>query len=248
MSNVTDSLIEVERDLEVDVQEARRQLELGRQEAIRELNLRRESLGEIYSNIALALDRLAGRAREQLQELQEQLGQLNYLLAEGALDDPRTFDEVRQRLFQQMDATVEELKRIQNHDGPIWENAGGELMMAWNQFRQRLELVLYHVTRDADRANLEFEEQRANLVTRLERLRSEQADNPSEALAKFRQEAEDTYRHFMPWLKALFMMPEQAAPVPDDKTEAKSDDRQKEPSYFYTDSGVEKEKRADKDA
>ncbi|MFT5471529.1 MAG: hypothetical protein ACI8UO_006664 [Verrucomicrobiales bacterium] len=176
MSEYKEGLTKLESYLEADVLEAERLLELGKEAAIAELKTHQKELGIAYE---LARDAIIGATDLtdlRVQQLLARLGELNYLLAEDAIENLKAFDETRDNIIRRMEITIADLQPLEVDGGKQLVGIGARLAEAWNQFERRLLLVRAQLGCDWDITQEEFQYERGLLLSRFERLGRDKLD------------------------------------------------------------------------
>lgn len=203
---IEEDLHQFDKVLEDKLIEGERQLRLGKEEALSELYLHRDTLGKRAVESAELLNRFAARAEAEVEEVRNQLGQLNFLLAHGNFRSVEEFETFRNRLLNVMNNAIVGLETIEHEGDEEFETASEDLFVAWEQFHQRLELLRFHLRESELEAEDELAAQRMELAARLEEMRRKGESKPLTGLKA-------GFQSLWPWVEAFFQNPDIAAPV-----------------------------------
>jgi len=203
---IEEDLHQFDKVLEDKLIEGERQLRLGKEEALSELYLHRDTLGKRAVESAELLNRFAARAEAEVEEVRNQLGQLNFLLAHGNFKSVEEFETFRNRLLNVMNNAIVGLETIEHEGDEEFEASSEDLVVAWEQFHQRLELLRFHLRESELEAEEELAAQRMELAARLEEMRRKGESKPLSGL-------KSGFQSLWPWVEAFFQNPDIAAPV-----------------------------------
>ncbi len=204
-----EDLIQVEKDTESRVMEMKRQLELGQEELVAEFHGSSSELRETTRQAIEKIEELAAESSEELQRVQQSLGEINYLLAEEKLENPSMLDEWRDQIVSRMEEARDFLARMEDRAQRELGDSGAELEKVWKTFLARLELVRLRLAETEQDTAQKFREERRHLLERLD----QETRDPG-PLERFKAKVGDGIEAHKRWVIAFFQSPLEATPHP----------------------------------